>query len=511
MIISKTDYLIFRECPKNAWLKIHKPDIYYKHELSAFDKSIIETGNEVELYARKLFPDGILIEGRDDKAIKETEELLKERKTLFQPVFVKDGFLAALDILEFNKIEDKYEIIEVKASNEIKDKMHLYDLAFQINLLKRVGLNIGRSYILHLNPEYERGDELDIAKLFTKEDATEAVGEILEKVNIEMQRAYEFLNKEDEPDKYDDCICIYKGRSSHCTTFYYSHKEVPEYSIHDIARIGVSKKKLMELVDGGILDIKDVPEEIDLSEIQKNQVEAVQLDRPLIKKDKIREELRPLNYPIYFLDYETYPSAIPRFKGFSPYEQIPFQYSLHIVNKWPLNEEKDLKHSEYLHTGDNDPSLSFATSLVKDLGRVGSIIVWNKKFEQKRNEELARRVPSLKKEMLEINTRIYDLMDIFSLQYYVHKDFMGSTSIKYVLPVLAPELSYKKLEIKEGGTASMKWNEMVTGISMINDGNKTKKIKLEPKDKELIANNLKTYCKLDTYAMFAIWKHLMEL
>ena len=216
--------------------------------------------------------------------------------------------------------------------------------------------------------------------------------------------------------------------------------------------------------------------------------------RPIIKADKIAEELRSLVFPIYFLDYETFPCAIPRFDGFSPYQQIPFQYSLHIVESSANNEPN---HFEFIHTSTDDPSPPFAESLQNNIGKIGTIIVWNKKFECGRNDELAKRIPSAQKFLADLNTRVYDLMDIFSKQYYVHHDFQGSTSIKYVLPVLAPELSYKKLNIQEGGTATQRWNEMMTGD-------------LTNVEKETIAANLLEYCKLDTYAMYMIWRNLSQ-
>ena len=119
--LSKTDYLIFRECHKNAWLKIHRPEIFHQAGLSEFDKAMIETGNEVEEYARKLFPGGVLIEGRDTKAQELTLlHIAAKTPLLFQPAFVKDGFLTALDILQFDPKTNGYALYEVKASNSIK-------------------------------------------------------------------------------------------------------------------------------------------------------------------------------------------------------------------------------------------------------------------------------------------------------------------------------------------------------------------------------------------------------
>jgi len=495
--ISKSDFLLWRECRKNAWLKIHKPDVFYAAKLSDFEKSIIETGNEVESEARKLFPTGILIEDRDEAAQKKTADLISSKApTIFQAIFSKDGFLAASDILSYDQQSNSYSLYEIKATNAVDERLHLPDLAFQANLLKMHGVKIGKIGVIHLEPKYVRGEELDVVKLFKFSDVTEEVNQMLESIGNEMGKALSYLSDKKEP--LGPCECVYKGRSSHCATFAYSNPHIPEYSVHDIARIGLSKGKLIELIDGNVYRLEDIPESIELSEIQSNQVNehikglSQSLSyRPLIRADKIAEEFRSLQYPLYFLDYETFPCAIPRFAGFSPYQQIPFQYSLHVVEK----SGAEPVHREFLHEGSDDPSRAFADSLMKNIGKLGTVVVWNKKFECGRNKELAKRLPDTKSFFEDMETRVYDLMDIFSKQYHVHKDYRGSTSIKYVLPVLAPELSYDKLEIKEGGTASMKWNEMTTGS-----------LSLEAKRK--IAKDLKTYCGQDTYAMYAIWKHL---
>ena len=440
--LSKTDYILYRECPKNVWYKIHKPDIYYKSELSDFEKHIIETGNEVELVARKIFEDGILIEGRGEEAQKLTQEYLaKKQPTIFQPVFLKDNFLAAVDILKYDKETDSYRIIEIKASNVIDKKRHFYDLTFQVNLLRKCGLKVGIINLMHLDPEYVRSGELDIFKLFKTDDVTNEINELCEEVALEMDQAMEYLSGKTEPKGF--CCCVYKGRSSHCSTFSHSNPQIPEYSVHDISRIGNSKKKLAALIDIGNFHLHQVPEDMELSDAQRYQISAYISDTAFINKGKIADELEQLIYPIHFIDYETFPSAIPMFDGFSPYQQIPFQYSLFVLEK----SSGELKHYEFLYDESADPSRAFAESLEKHIGKIGSVIVWSKKFECSINKQIAERVPEFKDLIESINNRTYDLMDVFTAQHYVHKDFRGSTSIKKVLPVLAPELSYKNLAL----------------------------------------------------------------
>lgn len=493
IILSKTDYILYRECPKNTWYKIHKPDIYYKEELSDFEKHIIETGNEVELVARKIFDDGILIEGRDEAAQKLTQELLAQKKpTLFQPVFVKDNLMAAVDVLKYDAETDSYRIFEIKASNEADKKLHYYDLAFQVNLLRKFGLKIDVINLMHLNSEYVRDGEVDIFKLFKSDDVTHEINELCEEVALETLQALEYLSKKSEPN--GSCCCIYKGRSNHCTTFNHSNPHIPKYSIHDISRIGLSKKKLAELVDLNIFHIHEVPEDMELSIAQRNQVNTHIMDEILLNKGKIAEELENLVYPVYFIDYETFPSAIPMFDGFSPYQQIPFQYSLYVLE----SEGGELKQYEFLHDRKSDPSREFAESMRKHIGDTGSVIVWSKKFECTINKQLAERLPEFKEFIDSVNGRVYDLMDIFTKQHYVHKDFKGSTSIKKVLPVLAPELSYKNLVIQEGGTASSSWLKLISEDMPSAEKAKLKKDMLE-------------YCKLDAFAMVRIFQELEKV
>ncbi|MEK7478493.1 MAG: DUF2779 domain-containing protein [Patescibacteria group bacterium] len=514
LTISKTDYILFRECKKNVWLKMHRPDIYDKSELSEFEKSIIETGNEVEFLARKLFSAGVLIEGRGKDAQELTQKYLATiaegtglpranpptgglamtggGQVLFQPIFVRDGFLAAVDILEYDTEKGGYNIYEVKATNEIKEKIHFYDLAFQVNLLRKCDIKICGIKVLHLNPDYIRSGELDLKNMFVIEDVTEGVEKLVDEVSAEMDGALEYLSAKTEPVGY--CSCITKSRNNHCATFSYSNPDVPEYSIHDIARIGSSKKKLQQLIDANIFKFEEIPEEIEFSEIQRNQIDAYVLDKILIEKELIRKEFEELVFPLYFLDYETCPAAVPRFDGYSPYQQIPFQYSLH---KLALPSAK-LEHFDFLHTKSDDPSRPLAESLQKHVGDKGTIIAWNKKFECNINKKLAERLPEFKIFMDSVNSRIYDLMDVFSKQYFVHKHFKGSTSIKCVLPVLVPKLSYKDLHIQEGGTASQSWDKIALGD-----------ISKEEKDK--IAKDLLAYCELDTFAMYAIWRELENI
>ncbi|MBU1558069.1 DUF2779 domain-containing protein [Patescibacteria group bacterium] len=498
MNLSKTNYLIYQDCGKNAWLKIHKPDVYFENELSAFDEGLIETGNEVDDLARDLYPGGVSVDNRKD--FDYTAKLIKEKTpVIYQPVFQTDKYQIACDIIVLNEKTGKYDIHEVKASNsgddkkkKTKNELYEKDLAFQYITMKEAGVDVGNLYLRRLNPDYVRNGELDINEFFTKEYFTERVLEKEEAIHEEMEIAYDYLMQEEEPG--GNCSCLLKGRNAHCTTFAYSNPDVPKYSVHDISRIGLSKRKLEDLIDSGIRDILDVPLDFKLSEKQENQLLVARKKTEILDREGIQEFLDTIEYPIAFFDYETFPSAIPRFNGYSPYNQIPFQFSVHVLDE-PGGE---LKHEEFIYTDTGNPDEPMIKALQKFIPEKGSVIVWYKSFEMTRNKELGIRNPEHQPFLQNLNDRIVDLEDPFKAQFYVHPEFKGKTSIKYILPALVPELSYKDMNIKEGATASNTWNQIVRG-------------ELSEEEAEAQTENLLRYCELDTYAMVEIFNVLKRL
>lgn len=497
MLISKTTFLDYIFCPKNTWLKLHKPELLEKFELSAFEQNLVEQGNEVETYARNLFPGGIEVVETGERAVEETARFMASKvPAIFQATFIVDGFIARNDALVWNEKDGSWDLYEVKGTNSLKetgtDHNHIDDLTFQASVLSRADVPVGRYFLVHLNKEYVRFGALNIQELFLVENLTEVVLAGLSGTEEQMKTAKAYLTNKKEP--APGCECIYNGRSRHCTTFKYSNPEVPDYSVHDISRIGASKKKLGVLIEQKIYDIEDVPEGMEFSDVQINQIAVHRRKKSIIDTDGIHGEISELKFPLYFFDYETFAPAVPVFDGYSPYQRIPFQFSLHILEK----PETEMKHVEYLHEELSDPSENIANLLEEHIGTVGTVIAWNKSFEAGVNRELALRMPHHKATMERVNSMLYDLMDVFKKQHFVHPEFRGSTSIKKVLPALVPELSYKDLGIKEGGQASNAWWEMLAPGT-------------PPDVSAKIAKDLKIYCGLDTYAMYAIWEKLYKL
>ena len=524
-LISKTDYLVWRECPHNAWTKKWKPEIYFSLPLSEFDKSLIETGNQVEEKAREIFPGGILVEGRDEHALSKTKELLKTKtETIFQACF-SDGLLfAAVDVLKQKNNGDLY-LYEIKASNaskleeeygdseedgdvvvnfsdpkeveKYKNKLlkdpHLYDLAFQVYLVRKIGYKVAGAFLVRLNKGYVRDESLNLEKLFVTEDVLKYVDEISPIIEEEVEIMTKDLSSPKELGGH--CRCIEKGRSRHCTTFSAHNKDVPEYSVHDLTRIGNSKKKLYELIDSKIYDILDIPDDMEFSKKIQKQISVHKRGRAEIDHEGIKEELKTLQFPLYFLDYESFNPAIPRFIGYKPYQHIPFQFSLHKLD----SIDSEPIHEEFFYAGQDDPAPLLIADLKKKIGKVGSVIVWNRTFEESHiNKHIATRLQEYADFIQGVNARIFDLMTIFSKQLHIHPDFHGSASIKKVLPVLCPELSYEELDIGNGSEAMNTWNKMVTEDISDNDRAETEKA-------------MREYCGLDTYAMYTIWKELINI
>ncbi|MEK7620866.1 MAG: DUF2779 domain-containing protein [Patescibacteria group bacterium] len=489
MYLSKSDYLKYLICPSYLWLWKNKPEVVPVDDDESI-KQRLEQGNEIERYARMLFPEGSLVETRGKSARTDTEKLVaKGAKTIFQATVMTDeGLLAMADVITRGDSPDSWVLYEVKSTNSIK-KEHILDLTFQRVAFEDAGYKIGKIKIIYLNKDYERQSDVDPKKLLLEADVTADTDELIEVVRAQTKDALEWLQRKDEP---KTCSCRLNSRSKHCPTFHYLNPDVPEYSVFNISRIG--GKKLAVLIDGYTLNVEDVPEDIKLTVIQQNQVDVAKSKQPKIDKQAIAERLSELEFPLYFLDYETVSTALPVFNKCRPYQQIPFQYSLHILRE--LNGE--LEHYEYLARDSKTlPAHDLLKALSTQVSDTGSVITWNKSFEAGRNREMAAQYPEYNELMESVNDRVFDLMEIFSKQHYVHHDFKGSSSIKKVLPVLVDGFTYDDMDISNGQTAALRWYEAVTSDDS-DLAHKTYKSLLE-------------YCKLDTLAMVEIYKKLMVI
>ena len=499
-LITKSDYLTYRDCPSSLWFHKNAPQLLAPQKVDPFIDRLKTQGYEVELCARQLYPKATLVTGKPAQAAALTQELIATgTRELFQASFLVDAFqdgsqkqlFASCDILRYNDLFGGWDLIEVKSSTASAKKKsdHLYDAAFQRIIAQRAGLRIANVYLIELDKEYRKDGDLDLDALFIKSEITTECIDLEAQVILEINQATKLL----EQPQPTDCSCKYKGRSRHCRAFDILYPQVPAYSVYDLRAVGRSKKTLKALVDAGHLAIKDIPEDFELSAKHRQQVEVAVYKETILKQAAIVEQLESVEYPLYFLDYETLACGVPKYDKTYPYQQTVFQYSLHIVHRDGRTE-----HKEYIHRDQSSPVHIVAEKLREDINDVGSVIVWNQSFEGKCNSDLAEVNPQLQNFLLGLNGRIFDLMKIFQRMEYLHDDFRGKYSIKKVLPVMCPELNYDQLEVSNGGEAVVAYEELIFGH--IPETMKAEKF-----------DDLLEYCKLDTWAMVRIFQELEAL
>ncbi len=489
MQLSKSEYMMFLKHPAWLWLKKHD-----KSKLPEPDdnlQAIFDAGVEFEQYANKRFPDGVDIGFNDFSEYRSMpgrtmQAVDSNTKTIFQGRFEGDNITCICDVVD--RVEkNTFDLYEIKSSTKVKPE-HLPDLAFQVIVLEAAGIQVRNIAVIHVNNQYVRDGEIDPIKLSSVTDITDEVRAKIEETKNNIQRALEIINLSKLPDpsprhaqlgSLNEWMEIYKLLGN----------TIDKYSIYNLIAPGV--KRIGQLEDLGITFIKDIPDTFNLTPKQHAQVVATKKGERMINGEKIKDFLNTATYPLYFLDYETAMSFAPLYDGNKPYQQIPFQYSLHSIEK-PGGE---LRHVEYLHRDSSNPVPNLLHKLKQDLGDVGSVIVWYKSFEMGRNNEMAQMFPEFAEFLESINSRVVDLYEPFANGWFVDKDFLGSASIKSVLPVLVPKLSYKELGVQEGASAQRLWMDAV----------------LREKgdiDKEKLFSDLVEYCKMDTLAMVEIWKVL---
>ena len=451
-MLTKSDFLLYLKAPLHLWAEKHNK--LNKLVPSVYEQHLMKQGYEVEKLAHKLLP-----------------------YATWQKAYVSDEFEIRRDALIKNT-DGTYDLYEVKSSTTIK-KEHMYDVTFQSVVIKDA-TKLNKIFIVTLNKDYIFKDKLDINKLFLIVDVTDKVRKLTDEVEEKMRDAIDIIEK-DKPEYIEICL-----KPDECPCLNLCHPNLPKKSIFNIPSIHPKRKR--ELLDSKIIDIYDVPDSFPLSSKQRKILNILRSNTPYLNNDGLHKFLNTFVFPIYFLDYETYSLAVPIYNGYKPYQHMVFQYSLHIVN-----EDRSTVHSEYLQTELGDPSKNLIIKLKEDIGEIGSVIVWIKTFEKSCNENMSKLYPEYKDFLLDLNKRIIDLADFIKKEHYIHPDFLGSWSIKDVLPVMIPDLSYKNLKVNKGDQAMLVWWELI---------HTTDKLK---------AKELLEYCTLDTLAMFKIWEKLTEL
>jgi hypothetical protein len=498
--LSKSDYMLFLKHP--AWLWLKKFDKAKLPPIDANLQAMFDAGNEFEMYAEQLFPDGVSI-GFDISNFdtyktmpSRTKAILDEgASTIFQGRFEVDGLTCIVDVLE--RVEgNTFDLFEIKSSTKAKPE-HEYDLAFQCAVLKRFGIKTRSIAVIHANSKYVREGDIAPDQLTEKTDVTDAVHALSNITEEMLEKAFGVLKKITMPDlspRFANQLNVTRvpWMSEWMNVYKSLNADLDPYSIYFLSY--PSTEQMGKLEDAGITLIKDVPKELVLRAKQGAQIQTIRDDTRIIDKKKIKEFLDTFQYPLYFFDYETLSSVIPVFDGLSPYKDYPFQYSLHILE----SPDGEVRHTEYLHQDDSNPMPALLANLKEGIGDTGTVLTWNMGYEKGCNARMAELYPEYNGFLENLNERIEDLMTPFSKLWFVDKDFFGSASIKNVLPILVPDLTYKTLKVSDGLYARRLW--MDTFVYQKNSGQKNQ-----------ILENLSEYCTLDTLAMVEIYKKLLLL
>ncbi|MEM7219844.1 MAG: DUF2779 domain-containing protein [Pseudomonadota bacterium] len=470
MRLTKTNFIQYLRCPKSLWLLLNEPDAYPTGETSAFLQKLIDEGYEVERVVAKYFAQA---QGR-------TADLQRVFET-------SDGLYARADAFEVNA-DGQRILYEIKSSTRVKTDAshnHLKDACFQIICAERSGQAIDAVYLVYLNGNYVRAGDVRPEELLVFEDVTPRVRAIEADTAVEMDSALALLQQADID--RSGCSCLERSRAQHCDAFAFFNPDLPALSLYSLPRLRDTARA--RLLAAGLHDLRLIPDDHGLSAKQAALVRSAKAGAPNIDRAGVRRFLDALRFPLYFLDYETYSAAVPFLDGTRPHRHFVVQYSLHI-----LRADGALEHREYLEREARLPD-RLLDRLVTDLGLQGSVLSWHASFERTQNTEMARLFPERADFLDELNRRMVDLEDVFK-DAYVDARFGGSTSIKKVLPVVCPDLSYEALDVQDGAAAMDAWRKMVDSTGETGDA---------------IAQSLRGYCRLDTLAMVEIYRFLLGI
>lgn len=487
--ISKSQFMMGQQCLKRLWLYTHRREL--KPPVSPEQRHLFDEGHAIGALAREYFPGGVLVEADFKQlplAIKKTAELLAGgAKFIFEGAFVFANVLARIDILKRNA-DGTWDLVEAKGSTSVKEE-HLRDVALQRYVLAGAGLKLRKTRLMHIDNTFVKNGPIDPKKFFALEDITKETAALQGDIGADLERFMEALASGEAPepgigqhcsDPYD---CEFRG---HCW------KGIPEHSIYDIPRLSWEKKNTLKAM--GILLFKNVPDSFDLSKGQKLALQVEKSGETLVDKKALAKFVKKIKYPLYHIDFETVMPGIPLYDGSRPYQQLPFQVSLH-VQAAPGAEPV---HFEYLGDGLSDPRPGLINFMLEKIGPEGTLLAFNSSFEAKRIEELARDFPEQGAALSALIERFEDLMKPFLERAYVHPATHGRFSLKKILPALVPGMTYEGLAVANGGDAQLAYYDILSG-------------RLARGEAERIRQDLKIYCGQDTLAMVKILEQLSQI
>lgn len=498
ILISKSKLLAHRQCPKRLWLELNRKD---EAEYSNATQAVFATGHLVGELATRLYdPKGKgstlkLERGSTGEALAQTADALLARKPIFEAGFSAEGALAFADVLLPIKHKGRpaWRMVEVKSSNKVSD-VYLDDVAIQSFIARQAGLPLASVALAHINKEFVYGGKGDYDGLFVENDLTAEAFSRTDEVRAWIAAAQLTARKRTEP-------TIRFG--AHCTDPYtcafidYCQGQEPQ-SKYPVQWLPNAHPRLKEkLADLKVIDLRHVPDKL-LNEQQLRVKQHTLSDKTYFDKAGAADALATHKLPAYFLDFETIAFAVPQWKGKKPYEQVPFQFSVHR-----LSRTLQLTHTGHLDLTGADPSASLAKALIAACGTTGPVFVFNQGFESSRIKAMSTQYKRLAPALLALNSRLVDLLPIARAHYY-HPSQQGSWSIKALLPAMVPSLSYDQLGgVQDGGGAQAAYIEAAFPAMLRREATDA-----PLRTKAQIEQQLRGYCRLDTFAMVKVWATL---
>jgi len=484
--LSKTLLLKGTQCPKALWLTKNPPEFEFPPQPDL--EARYAAGTEVGLLAQQLFPGGVEVpfEGLTvAEQVEKTRALIEAgQQVIYEASFAYNGIFVKVDILVKSVEGECWKIYEVKMGTAVKE-VNVNDVAIQDYVLENCGLSLCGNYLVHIDNSYVREGDLNVHGLFMAEDVRlEAL-----KRQARLPHLISYLREVLDGDEPDVDL------GTHCTTPYacdfipYCWRAIPDNSVFDLRGSGVDK---FALYRRGQVTLEQLPLD-ELNGKQRQQVEATLKQQDQVDVAAVHTFLATLWYPLVHLDFETFSGPIPRFDGTRPYQQVPFQYSIHLQQE----AGGEPRHAEFLAEPNIDPRRALAEQLLADIPEEACILTYNQSFERGVMRELAALFPDLAAELLQRVENVRDLMVPFRRRDVYKWQMRGSYSIKDVLPAMVPELNYKALEIAEGYAAMRAYHQMCA---------------LEPGEElDKLRKALLAYCEMDTLAMVKILEELERL
>jgi hypothetical protein len=485
--LSKSRFVAGCQCLKRLYLQVHQPTLAAEPDEAA--DAIIEQGREVGMIARQLFPGGVEVRNEGlDNAIRATLELTANRDVpaIFEGTFEHGGVLVRVDILHRRR-DKRWGLIEVKSTTAVRDH-HVPDVAIQHRVVRRSGINLAASCLAHVNRDYiYTGGGIDVHSFFRIRNLTRRVEKLQARLPSMLRSQFRVLGMAEAPQIPAGLQCSYPVT---CEFFEHCNPTLPDDHIFRLPRIHAGE--VAKLVALGIQSIHDVPENYPLSARLRRACTSVQMGKPWYSRE-LNDRLGTFKYPLYFMDFETVSPCIPRFPGMRPYDQLPFQWSLHVRTQAGAEPQ----HHEFLATDASDPRPAFMSALCKAIGDTGSVVVYNAGFESQRLSELASWLPKLSGHIKNIQQRLWDLLPIVRAHVY-HPAFRGSYSLKSVLPALVPAMSYDGMSVANGRAAGLAWESLI--------GKDCGEVEHQQKRKALL-----DYCAQDTLGMMTLLEKLQHI